>query len=150
MIMKTYEPDMRRLLQAYNLRPTRARMQILRLLSEHRNHLSAEEIIDALRKSREKAGAATYYQNLAKLAEAGLLLRFTGPDGLIRYDSNLMPHHHMVCNGCGKVEDVGIDKGFKAKLQPVNAFTGKRPKGWRVDGLQMQFKGLCPDCGRKA
>jgi Fe2+ or Zn2+ uptake regulation protein len=126
-----------------------ARRQILTLLIEYQNHASADELLTALRRKGHKASPATLYQNLANLVEAGLLKRFTGADGLVRYDSNLMPHHHLICIRCGKVEDALIGRTGKDAVRPLVLETGKPPAGWKLDGLMLEFKGVCPDCLKK-
>lgn len=142
-------PKMIQLLKGRGLRPTIARQKILTLLFGNENHLSTDEILEALRKRGGKVGAATIYQNLVKLVSAGLIFRFTDADGIIRYDSNLDPHHHLICTGCGKVVDVGVDKSGRLGLRPRMLSTGKSPGGWKVDGVQLEFKGICPTCRRK-
>jgi Fe2+ or Zn2+ uptake regulation protein len=137
------------ILRERGLRPTAARRRILTVLVEHENHLSTEEILKKLRQDGYKAGAATIYQNLAKLADAGLLVRFTDADGIIRYDSNLIPHHHLFCTRCGKVIDINLDKTAQLRLRPKIMRSGTSPKGWKLDEMQIEFKGICPRCRRR-
>ena len=147
--MKFDNAKLIQLLRERGLRPTTARLQILTLLIEYKNHSSADELLSALRKNGHQASPATLYQNLANLVDAGLLKRFTGADGLVRYDSNLMPHHHLICIRCGKVEDALIGRTGKAAVMPLVLQTGKPPAGWKLDGLQLEFKGVCPRCLKK-
>jgi Fur family peroxide stress response transcriptional regulator len=138
------------LLREHGLRPTMARRQIMSLLMGHRNHPSTEEIIAALRKKGRKASAATIYQNLARLVEASLLTRFSGAGGVLRYDADLTPHHHLICTMCGRVADVNPDARQSPDPKAVNQSAGAYPEGWKIEGLQLEFKGLCPECLKKA
>lgn len=138
------------LLREHGLRPTIARRQIMSLLMGHRSHPSTEEIISALRKKGRKASAATVYQNLARLVEASLLMRFTGADGVLRYDADLTPHHHLICTRCGRVADVNLEARRAPNLRAVNQSAGMYPEGWKIEGLQLEFKGLCPECLKTA
>ncbi len=137
------------LLKRSGLRSTNARRQILTLLIEHKNHLSTDEILMELSKQSHRSGAATIYQNLVKLVDAGLLVRFTDANGIIRYDSNFIPHHHLFCTRCGKVIDIGLEKAVHPRLHPKVMHTGKSPRGWKLDGIQIEFKGVCPKCRRR-
>lgn len=147
--MNPGENKIRQLLIEHRLRPTKARIQILLVLGGKSNHLSTENIINKLKERGLKIGAATVYQNLVRLVEARLLDRFLDSDGLLRYDENLTPHHHMICMKCGKVVDLGIDehtkKGFPSDLLEI-----KSPiEDWDVENIQVEFKGVCPDCREK-
>ncbi len=146
MAMNSVESQIMESLIEHKLRPTGARMQIMHVLWGKNKHLTAEEIIEAIHKSRKKASIATVYQNLAKMADAGLLKRFTGNDRLVRYDANLMPHHHMNCTKCGKIIDVELDKKLRPKIKPLDYGSGDSPPGWKVDSIQLEFKGICPKC----
>ena len=128
------------------LRATPARRKIMTLLHAKENHLSTNEILVKLNKSRNPTSAATLYQNLAKLTEAGLISRFLTANGTIKYDSNLSVHHHLVCNKCGKILDVSIGKNAESRVKPSDFSTGKPVKGWKVHGFQYVLKGICPEC----
>ena len=148
MYMDLSNSKMVQLLRERGLRPTIARRQILTLLIKHDTHLSTDEILRALRKKGSHVGTATIYQNLVKLVDAGLISRFTGAEGIIRYDSNLVPHHHLICIRCGKVVDVAVDESRRPGLRPRVLRTGKSPGGWKLKGVQLEFKGVCPKCLR--
>jgi Fur family peroxide stress response transcriptional regulator len=138
------------MLKGSGLRATPARRLILTLLVGHANHLCTDEILTELSKLGHRIATATIYQNLAKLVEAGLLIRFTGADGIVKYDSNLAPHHHLSCTGCGRVIDVDLDTASHLRgLRPTVARTGESPRGWRLVGIRMELKGLCPACLRR-
>lgn len=139
--------QLRELLRQHGLRPTRARCLLLELLSLPNNHLSTEEIVRTLAGQGHRVGTATLYQNLDKLVQAGLLLRFTGPDGLARYDFNLTPHSHLICRRCRRVQDIDTNTLFNRRfLPPLCHHTGKPVSDWQIDDVQLELKGLCPAC----
>jgi Fur family peroxide stress response transcriptional regulator len=133
-------------LRALGLRPTKARRLILDVLCESSNHLSTEEILDDLRRRGHHASPATLYQNLNRLVQEGLLVRFTGLDGLSRYDANLEPHHHLVCTRCGRIVDVGSDKTQLRRLVPLDLHNARPLPKWRISGALIEFRGVCPIC----
>ena len=89
---------------------------------------------------------ATLYQNLNNLVEAGLLIRIKGPDGLMRFDANLDPHHHLVCDTCGKMIDVRINRETQLQQSPIEYQTGNSLSDWHINYINIEFKGTCPDC----
>ena len=135
------------LIERKNLRATEARCRILGLLHETHAHYTPEEMLEALRERGKPLSIATLYQNLAKLAEAGLIARFVGPDGHTRYDVNTEPHHHLVCRVCGRMVDVGVE-GPLASLRPRALFAEEKDEvaAWRVGDVHLEFHGVCPAC----
>ncbi len=135
------------LIERKNLRATEARCRILGLLHETHAHYTPEEMLEALRERGKPISIATLYQNLAKLAEAGLIARFVGPDGHTRYDVNTEPHHHLVCRVCGRMVDVGVE-GPLASLRPRALFAEEKDEvaAWRVGDVHLEFHGVCPAC----
>lgn len=68
-------------------------------------HLTADELHRALRASLPTLSRATVYNNLAALAEAGLIEKLDLPEGA-RFGRVPEPHVNLVCRECGGVEDV--------------------------------------------
>lgn len=135
------------LIESKHLRATEARCRILELLHETHEHYTPEEMLEALRERGKPLSIATLYQNLAKLAEAGLISRFVGPDGHTRYDVNTEPHHHLVCRICGRMVDVGVE-GPLERLQPVALHPEEADEvhAWRLGEVHLEFHGVCPAC----
>ena len=133
-------------LRRHGLRPTPARCRILELLTRRREHYTPEEMLEALREEGEPMSIATLYQNLSKLTEAGLVARFLGADGVSRFDATTEPHHHLVCEVCGRIVDVEAE-GLKAlKPRPLH---GDSLAGWQVREKRVEFVGVCPACQEK-
>jgi Fur family peroxide stress response transcriptional regulator len=136
------------LLRSHGLRPSKARVLILALLNQRREHLTTQGIHRLLENGGHQLGAATVYQNLNRLAQKGLLKRFIGPDGLARFEANLSPHHHLLCVECGRIVDAGVSETSLRHLNPVDLLTGKPATGWEFSGAQVELKGICPSCRR--
>lgn len=139
-----HEPRQR--LQERGLRATHARELILEELGSRHDHPCTEQIAEALRARGEKIGVATLYQNLNTLAETGLIARLKGPDGLMRFDANTALHHHLVCLHCGRIVDAEIERLLPAMGMPRCPHTGKPLHDWSLQGVQLELKGVCPDC----
>ena len=59
----------------------------------------------------------------------------------LRVDDN---HHHLICSGCGAVEDVDCADGAAPCLTPADT------RGFAVDVAEVTFWGLCPACSAPA
>jgi Fur family peroxide stress response transcriptional regulator len=140
------DQQLTQMLRERGLRPTKARCLILALLTEHNGHLSTEDILQTLRERGHKVSTATLYQNLNKLANGGLLTRFSGPDGLMRFDANLIPHHHLICVRCGRIVDMKVNDAQLLQLRPVCFQTGEPLSDWQLQGVRLELKGVCPAC----
>jgi Fe2+ or Zn2+ uptake regulation protein len=81
----------------------------------------------------------TVYQTLNDLSEMGELQLLDLGTGAARFDPNVDVHHHLVCEGCGKVRDLYAD------FTEVKVPRG-RDQGFRVRGAEVVFRGLCDQC----
>lgn len=145
-MMNPDNPEVSERLREHGLRPTKARRLVLALLGDKNDHLNPEGIMAALRNKGYPMSVATLYQNLNNLVEAGLLIRIKGPDGLMRFDANLDPHHHLVCDTCGKMIDVRINHKTQIQQSAVDYQTGNSLSDWHINHINIELKGTCPDC----
>lgn len=80
-----------------------AREAVIELLDSQPCALTALEIEDALRPGR-RVGRASVYRVLDELETLGLVSRVDVGDGIARYEPHRGHHHHLVCDGCGRLE----------------------------------------------
>ncbi len=123
-------------LRARGHRLTPQRRAILEFLASA-SHPSAEEIHRAINRRFPMTSRATTYNTLNWLCRQGLL-REIYQGGVRRYETNLDPHHHLVCKRCGKLEDL-YARGS------TTVAVGKLP-GWTVLAVDVTVQGICPDC----
>jgi Fur family peroxide stress response transcriptional regulator len=123
------------------LRPTPQRYAVLEFLSRNPVHATAEEIFRAVNRKDPRSSRATVYNSLRSLAHAGLVREVASGRKAARFDTNLFPHHHFVCDSCGEVEDVAWIDISEASLQ---AGMGGRA----VRNYEIVFRGLCERCRR--
>ena len=87
-----------------------ARQVVIELLDEQPCALSALDIEDELRgREGRRVGRASIYRVLDELVTLGLLSRVEVGDGVARYEPQRPHHenehhHHLVCDGCGRLE----------------------------------------------
>ena len=75
---------------------------------------------------------------------AGLLREVRCSGALTLYEVHLHDnHHHLVCRGCGRIEDVPCAVGSVPCLQAAE------DHGYVIDEAEVTYRGYCPDCQRK-
>jgi Fur family transcriptional regulator, ferric uptake regulator len=130
-------------LQAKGMRNGGARRAVIELLAEQNCCLTAQEIFDTLRASGRRIGIASVYRILDLLTNEGAVQRIELGSGSSRYEP-VWPsgdhHHHLVCDGCGKVEAFE-DPGLETALSRL-----ERQSGYVVAGHDVVLHGSCGDC----
>ena len=123
------------------LRLTPQRRAVLDVVAEAEDHPTAGQVLDRGRERVEGVGAATVYRTLALLVESGQVAELRLGEGqALRYDQNVHRHAHLVCTGCGQVQDthLRLDAGALAELTEKTSFT--------VAGYDVQLHGRCARC----
>ncbi len=127
-------------LRARGLRVTRPRMAVLEVLGGG-GHLEVDEIVNRVRDRLDSVSVQAVYDVLGALARAGLARRIEPAGSPARYEARTGDnHHHVVCRGCGTVEDVDCAVGEAPCLDPSDT------QGFELDEAEVTFWGLCPAC----
>lgn len=104
-------------------------------------HQSADAVLHRIVASHPGSSLQSVYNALADFVATGLVRRIepAGHAGLyeLRVHDN---HHHLVCSGCGRIEDVDCVVGQAPCLSP------SATHGFAVHTAEITFWGLCPDC----
>ena len=113
-----------------------------RLVSETaasmRGAFSVDELACAVRATDASAGVATVYRAVSAMLASGWLERVGERDGsalFARCHAGAHHHHHVVCDGCGRVE---------ATECPVVVEPGG--SGFVITRHEVTLYGLCPQC----
>jgi len=111
---------------------------ILDYLKSVQTHPSAEIIFKKVRKKLPRISLGTVYRNLNVMKERGDILEISSQ--IARYDGDVSPHSHFVCEKCGKIFDVfqkiKMPKLNKIKVEPVK----------HIKNYQIYFYGACKKC----
>ncbi|MFO0775559.1 MAG: transcriptional repressor [Nitrospiraceae bacterium] len=110
-------------------------------------HPSADELLAMVRKTTPSISANTVYYTLAALRRAGLVAEVNYGHERARFDGNIGPHHHAVCQGCRHIvdiEDRGLDRLAPALVRDVV------PEDFEVVAHRVDIFGLCATCRRQA
>ena len=141
-------------LKALGLKLTPQRRAIVKQFATDETHPTAQELFERLRSAFPKMSFATVYNTLDALTEAGLssTLRFSPQDvggreaNAARFDPNVEPHHHAVCDRCGAIVDVPA-----RSLAPGEAVTRvieDSAPGFSVRAVERIYRGLCGSCAK--
>jgi len=89
-----------------------------------------------------RLGRATVFRTMKLLVDLDLVCRVRLEDGSLRYRLRVAPqhHHHLVCTGCGSVEDFS-DCDVDAMSESVAGRTK-----YEIQGHRLEMYGLCPAC----
>lgn len=123
------------------VRRTPQRYFVLEHLLTRPDHATVEELWQALNKRHARASKATVYNTLHALAQAGLVREFTLDGKAARYDANLEPHHHFICDRCGAVEDVDWFE--------IPALCGSGAATHSIRTYEVILRGECARCHKR-
>lgn len=128
------------LLREHGLRVTAPRLAVLDALVGHA-HLDADQVLRRVRTTLPTLSVQAVYDVLRALSDAGLLRRIEPAGHPARYERRTGDnHHHVVCRGCGAVDDVDCVVGHAPCLTPSST------SGFAVESAEVTFWGLCPPC----
>jgi Fe2+ or Zn2+ uptake regulation protein len=136
--------DMSRLLidrlRARGYRLTAQRRVIAEVLEGDNLHLTADEVLHRAAAVMPEISRATVYSTLQQFAELGEVLELSLDGRSKRYDPNVDPaHHHLVCDGCGAVHDVG-------HRVPAPALEADEHHGMTLRRSEIVYHGVCEHC----
>ncbi len=128
----------KRSLEGSGLRCTPQRYAVMAFLMQHTGHPTAAEIFEGVNRLDPRSSRATTYNNLRDLVQVGLVREVAVEGRAARFDAKGMRHHHFICDGCGRVEDME----WYDVPQPAPASLGKRV----LRECELIFRGLCGKC----
>jgi len=147
--MKSKEKDFYDIFTKYlaeqNLRMTSQRELILKSICRQKNHVTAEQLYDQLKKTDKSIGHATVYRTLKLLSEAGIVRELNFGEGSVRYEQDLddSHHDHLVCVECGGHEEF-FDEEIEKLQQKIAA-----KHGYTLQDHAMNLYGVCAECRKK-
>jgi Fe2+ or Zn2+ uptake regulation protein len=121
------------------LKVTPQRQAVFRALHGNRAHPTAESVHAEVIRELPMVSLRTVYQTLNDLAAMGELVHLDLGLGSARFDPNLDPHHHLVCDTCGRIDDVEADFGHVQ-------VPGDRAGRFEVTRTEITFRGRCAAC----
>ncbi|WP_437783187.1 Fur family transcriptional regulator [Sorangium sp. So ce1097] len=135
------------------LKLTPQRLAIVRELAADPTHPTAQELFERLRPALPTMSFATVYNTLDALAAAGLCVALSLSPGASRFDPNMAPHHHAVCDRCGLVRDVPCGPGeareaLTARSEEIIPAQLAAAPGFEVRAVERIYRGICAACAQ--
>jgi Fe2+ or Zn2+ uptake regulation protein len=121
-------------------RVTSARRAVLAALLEHRRHVSADELAEAVHAERPDVHLSTVYRTLEAFERLGVVTHVHLGHGRAIYHLTDELHHHAACERCGAVLELP-----DTILDHVQA-TLERSYGFELDAHHFAFVGRCRTC----
>ena len=90
-----------------------------------------------------RIGLGTVYRNLDLLAENRIILKLDVGGTQKRYDATTVPHYHVRCTCCDKVDDVYIKTRSNIETEAMQA------TNYQILGHHVEFQGVCQECQKK-
>ena len=122
--------------RAAGLKVTPQRQLLFRLMHNNSSHPTADSLFNVASELMPGISLRTVYQTLTDLAEMGELQSIEVGSGSMRFDPNISDHHHAVCDNCGAVHDVYVNRA--PELRGLDDFS--------VSDARIVYRGLCGAC----
>jgi Fur family iron response transcriptional regulator len=98
--------DVARRLREHGVLPTQQRLMIARVLFQHHQHYSADQVLSSVNVGRERVSKATVYNTLGLFARNGLVREVIVDPTRVFYDPNTSNHHHFYNVDSGELIDI--------------------------------------------
>jgi Fur family transcriptional regulator, iron response regulator len=99
-----------KLLTRHGLQVTSQRLDIAEYVLRAPQHVSAEQILAAMRQRGSRVSKATVYNTMNLFSEQGLVRTVEVDPERLYYDSTTEPHHHFYNVDTGELTDIPADQ----------------------------------------
>lgn len=123
-------------------RNTHQRQLILDCVQNRCDHPSADDIYLSVRALDPKVSRATVYRNLHLLVDEGEIIS-VHTHGIEHFDRRQDTHAHVVCDVCGRVDDVAAPENRGDFSAIENAL------GYSISREETIYHGICAACKAK-
>ena len=133
----------RELLKEDNLKFTKQRELVLKIVYENSGHFTPEDIYNLIKEKHPNItiGIATIYRTLSLLEESGIVNSLSFGSKGKKYEFGLTDHHdHLICTECGKLiefQDAIIENRQEEIAREFN---------FKMTDHTMNITGICEDC----
>jgi Fur family transcriptional regulator, ferric uptake regulator len=132
--------DVLALVRARGGRATSSRRILLDVLFEANDHLTAEELTEAVQARAPDVHISTVYRNLEDLQRLGVIVHSHLGHGPATYQLASLAHAHFICSSCGtRIE--APDSWFQGLAR-----NAQRKLGFSIDPHHFAILGRCAAC----
>lgn len=133
--------DCKEELREADLRATPARLAVMSFLEKIDKPVDVNSVIDHLNINGIKADPATVFRMMNTLTQKGITMSIQFHEGKARYElASKEDHHHLICESCGKIEDVSDT------IIPTLEKEIRNKSGFKVLRHSLEFFGICTAC----
>lgn len=133
--------ELTQILKDHKLKVTPQRLCIFKILSQTKEHPTAETIYNSIQEEHPTMSLATVYKTLDTLVKHGLIQQLNVGEGSFRYDAYIHPHSHIQCVKCGIVIDMPDTQTVTTLREEVQSLSH-----FQLSHEQLYFYGTCPTC----
>lgn len=134
------------ILKKAGLKVTPARLAILKIFLAEEKPLKAEDVFSRLK--NKKVDQATVYRNLDSFEKKGIIKKVDLRKDSTYFELPTRHHHHIVCTGCGTVEDFSVPAGksgcWADEVSKKALRNSKKFK--RIQDHSLELFGACKEC----
>ncbi len=122
---------------------SKQRDRILELLKTTGSHPSADWLYEKLKAEFPRLSMGTIYRNLSILEKQGLVKKIDFGSTYDRFEANITPHYHFICEVCGAIKDLElpVEYQLEKKVEEETHMT--------VHKHRIEFFGICNACMAK-
>ncbi len=117
-------------LEACSIYPTPQRVKIAEVMLDKFQHLSADNVLQAVNVDGSAVSKATVYNTLGLFAKKGLVREVIVDPSKVFYDSNTSEHHHFYNIDTGELSDIGSSELLVDQLPAL-------PEATEMDGVDV-------------
>lgn len=122
------------------LKRSKQRDAIVAFLKTRKDHPTADTVYQEIRHTIPNISLGTVYRNLALLSERGEILRLSCDGKTDRFDADIRPHYHFICQQCGCVQDILLPYQDSLDHLAQPSFSGT------ITSHTLLFTGTCQNC----
>ncbi len=130
--------NLKNLLRSNNLKATHQRIAILDCIDKF-GHVDIDAIYSFICEKYPTMSKATVYRNINELLSYNIIEEVKLPYKNKNYEIKKMPHIHLSCKKCSKVEDL-----FLETAPLFNSITSN--SGFKVEQSFIVVEGICKEC----
>lgn len=135
--------ELAKILRDNGCKVTPQRLAVYDMLSHTTEHPTAEMIYQKVKEQYPTMSFATVYKSVEIFSKLGVIQVLNTGEDSFRYDTKTSEHPHIKCTKCGRVNDVS-----HLDARAVESLV-ENETGFKVNGHQFYFYGICPDCQKK-
>lgn len=126
------------------MRYSKQRELIYNTLKNNPCHPTADYLYSLIKPHCPALSLGTLYRNLNQMSACGRIKKISGLNQADHFDHHTQEHAHIVCQNCGKVEDVFIDEDLLVKISSAAQKTD-----FKINRREIIFNGVCKECINK-